>query len=154
VTELVEAELRHERELRQISIEYERKLTEARDHEMAALAAQHQIAHEREHEFYQEAIAHATQALAAELSIIRGDAARLRDAAPGYMTIERFDREHKTLRDLQATDHLSLAKLLTSIGTLRGLVTIIGLPGIITLIWALLAAANGQTVTGPNGFIP
>jgi hypothetical protein len=45
-------------------------------------------------------------------------------------------------------------KITTTVATLRALVAIVGAPGILAMIWALIAAAAHKTVAGPGGLFP
>jgi Flp pilus assembly protein TadB len=137
-----------------MAVGYEHKLAEARDHEAEALSRQHQVAHEREHEANQEAIQSATAALRSELGTLQTDLDRLRDQANTFMTVDRFDREHENLKKGQGEDHVALTTLIAQLGTLRGIVALLGVPGLVALAWAVIAAATGHALTGPSGLIP
>lgn len=151
---LARERIRHERELREMAITYERKLADARDHEMASLAAQHQIAHEREHEFNQEAIRTATMAMKAELDALRGAVDRLESVSATFLSLDRFDREHRPVLAAQEEAKTSLTTLLAQLGTLRGIIVFLGLPGVVALLWAIIGAASGHPVSGPGGIVP
>jgi inorganic pyrophosphatase/exopolyphosphatase len=147
------------------AIAYERKYTDGQFGQLNIVAQEHRIFHEREHELYEGAIERASTAIITQLRLLETDVERLRDESHRYMSVERFEREHealeKTIEAKAATlagkasdDHELLVKLLTQVGTVRGIAVFVGLPGIIALLWTLLAAFSNQTVTGPGGFIP
>jgi len=147
------------------AIAYERKYTDGQFGQLNIVAQEHRIFHEREHELYEGAIERASTAIIVQVRLLETDVERLRDDSHRYMTVERFEREHEalektidakadTLAGKAADDHELLIKLLTQIGTVRGIAVFVGLPGIIALLWTLLAAFTNQTVTGPGGFLP
>ena len=147
------------------AIAYERKYTDGQFGQLNIVAQEHRIFHEREHELFESAIERASTAIIVQLRLLETDVERLRDDSHRYMTVERFEREHEALEknietrsevlaSKSSDDHELLIKLLTQIGTVRGIAVFIGLPGIIALLWTLLAAFSNQTVTGPGGFVP
>ena len=90
---------------------------------------------------------------------------QLEHQATTFVTIDRFERDHKALEAAvkaqhsesevkRSSDHDLLAKLLTQVGTLRGVAVFVGLPGILAFIWAIVAAVANKTVTGPGGLLP
>ena len=147
------------------AIAYERKYTDGQFGQLNIVAQEHRIFHEREHELYEGAIERASSAIITQLRLLELDVERLRDESHRYMSVDRFEREHEALEKVieskvagvtskASDDHELLVKLLTQIGTVRGIAVFVGLPGIIALIWTLLAAFSNQTVTGPGGLIP
>ena len=90
---------------------------------------------------------------------------QLERQAQTFLTVDRFEREHEALEQSTALkvdslaskrtdDHELLTRLLTQVGTWRGIIVFVGLPGIIALVWALLAAFSGHAVSGPDGLVP
>lgn len=74
-----------------------------------------------------------------------------RDQTKTFLPIDRFEREHEGLEgkidlridnvDLKrSTDHEILVKLVTQVGTLRGIAVFLGVPGVLALLWALAKA--------------
>ena len=146
--------LRHEREVRRLVDGYERQATVQKFHELESLSREHRSSHEREHEYTELAIGKATATLDGQLDRMRQDMDRLDTAGSGFMTLERFDREHRELEKKRDEDHESLTKLLAQVGTLRAVIVFLGLPGLAALGWIILAAFSGHAVTGPNGLVP
>lgn len=151
-----EERLAREREVRRLVDGYERQLTDQQLHEVQSLTTEHQKFHDREHAFYDEAIAKAASALAQDLNVVKIDLARLRDQSAGYMSVAGFDREHEALvakievalaneSDKRGVDHEQLQRLLAQVGTLRGLLFFLGVPGIAAMLWILLAVFSGHT---------
>lgn len=97
--ELARARLQAEQDLRRQADEYERRLTDAQFHQLSTLAEEHRTFHEREHILYEDAIDKASASLQSQLKVLEMDVDRLRETAATFMTIERFEREHKVLTD-------------------------------------------------------
>ena len=75
-------------------IAYERKYTDSQFGQLNLIAEEHRTFHEREHLRYEDAIHKASSAFNAQLRLLEADVGRLRDESHGYMTIDRFEREH------------------------------------------------------------
>lgn len=137
-----------------MAVDYEHRLVVARDHELAALAAQHQTAHEREHEFNEKQLAATNERFSAELNAVKAAIDRLEAAGATFMTLDRFDREHEPVLETQRKAENALTALLAQLGTLRGIIVFLGLPGVVALAWAIVGAASGHPVSGPGGIVP
>ena len=108
--ELVAAQIDYERklsdalvngqvEIRDEALAYERKITDSQFETLRLLAEEHRQFHEREHLLYESAIEKASSALAGQLVILSRDIETMELASHGYMTIDRFEREHGVLTD-------------------------------------------------------
>lgn len=153
--------IRHERELREMGdrgVQHERELRTAFD------------AHERELRIGAETAVEKARDIQfreyeRRLEDMNEFRLQLERQAVTFLTVGRFEREHEALEkgievkleslaSKHNDDHELLTRLLTQVGTFRGIAIFLGLPGIVALFWVLLAAFAGRTVTGPGGFIP
>lgn len=124
-------------------VRHERELREA---EMKALAG---------------ALVKAEMELARRLDELNHAAARAVADREAFVTRERFDGfsdaydKRARYLDGQLQAHAAgLSEIRTVVSTLRAIVAVVGTPGILALLWALIAAAVGKTVTGSGGLLP
>jgi hypothetical protein len=95
------------------AIKYERKYTDGQFGQLNLVAQEHRIFHEREHILYEQAIEKAASSLSSGLATIQADVDRLRLEATGWMTVERFEREHASLQEkTELADGVLEAKIL------------------------------------------
>lgn len=96
---LTDTQVKDAIQVRDATIKYERKLTDAGFATQRALGKAHTQFHKREHALNEAAIAKASTTITHQFEALQTDFERVRDALPGYMTTERFERDHKTLVD-------------------------------------------------------
>lgn len=89
----------YERKLTDSQVFYERKYTDGQFGQLNLVAQEHRIFHEREHLLYEDAIEKAATSLGTQLKVLEADLDRVREETRGYLTVERFEREHQTLSD-------------------------------------------------------
>lgn len=144
--QLLELQILHERELREAqtkSWDHERELRVVSDRHERELRLQVQSALEKQHDAEQVEIRRRLDEL---------NHSHERMAAREATTVSRelFDVH---LRDFE-TMRRKLEVLSGQIAVWKGIAAMLGVPGIVALLWTLLAAFNNVTVTGPHGLVP
>jgi chromatin segregation and condensation protein Rec8/ScpA/Scc1 (kleisin family) len=142
---LLTERIAHERELREAqskAFEHERELRTLHDTHERELRRQVEDAVEKQH-------------LAESTEVQR----RLEDLNHAQERMERREAESVS-REVYDTHLVEFEKVRTrlevmagQIAVWKGIAALLGVPGVISLLWALLAAANNVTVTGPGGFV-
>ena len=140
---LLAERIRHERDLREAeakSFDHERELRAIFDGHERELRKQVEDATARNLE---------RQALEYERRLADLNHAHTRTLEAQSRTVSReiYESQHREVKE-------QVGKLVTQIGVWRGIIVFLGLPGIIALLWAVLSAISGHTVTGPDGFLP
>ena len=126
----------HERELRAIFDGHERELRKQVEDATARNLDRQAIEYER------------------RLGALNGEQGRIAKILAQSVTRELHDIEIGHQRETVEVLRVQVDKLVTTLNVWRGIVVFLGLPGVVALLWTILAAFSGRTVTGPDGFIP
>jgi len=95
--EVLGLQIKNIRADRDLQHNYERRLTDLQFAKVQALSDEHKTFHDREHLLYEEAVSRASLTVSAQVQVIAADITRLREEGHTYLTVDRFEREHKAL---------------------------------------------------------
>ena len=132
----------------------------------------HKRAHDAEHAAVEKALTKADEGLEKRLEGMNEFRAQLSVQANTFISRELFEQytkeqrlreeglassafaKHESVEDQIEIERQARIRLEAQISTWRGIILFLGMPGVVALLWTILATFSGQAVTGPNGFIP
>jgi hypothetical protein len=91
---------------------YERQLTDLQFASVRALAEDHKLFHDREHLLYESAVDRAAADLKTQLEAMASNIERMREESHGFLSTDRFEREHEALIERMNATTTALAEKL------------------------------------------